>query len=151
MIGREIAVKSRTALKSKARALHGLLPTLQDRISFTRSSRCLLRVDIRYSRTPAAQATATTNNLMKPMQIPSSDDHKQQAGSGSPDAACSAGFDQSLMLSMDDVIIALQNIGLGSRLVNDALVELGYRLIPFRQPNAPKPRRPLNQGGSSNV
>jgi hypothetical protein len=71
-------------------------------------------------------------------QMQSEAAHKPAKGKA-PDpldaANCSAGFGQTLSLSMDDVIIALQNIGLGSKLVNAALTEMGYALISFPEQN----------------
>jgi|GEM_PF-5144774 len=61
---------------------------------------------------------------------------KEQAVAPLDAANCSAGFGQTLSLSMDDVIIALQNIGLGSKLVNAALTEMGFALISFPEQNS---------------
>jgi len=44
------------------------------------------------------------------------------------------GSDEVILLTRDDVMLALLEIGLGGKLVNAALVELGYALSKF--PNA---------------
>ena len=52
---------------------------------------------------------------------------------------------------MDDVIIALQNIGLGSKLVNAALTEMGYALISFPEQNENSPSRGAKERNENTV
>lgn len=49
---------------------------------------------------------------------------------------CSVTDSGARILQREDVILALMEVGLGAKLVNDALLKLGFPLAPFPSQNA---------------
>lgn len=50
-------------------------------------------------------------------------------------AICSVTADGSRILNKDDVILALMDVGLGPKLVNECLRKLGFPIAPFPSQN----------------